>query len=98
MLTPNGAALSPADSGLLTLISRGEPLPRHASGHLVRLELMGLVLDEAAGARLTAKGERALRGRTPTFTAPAPEARAPDKVDSRGRRHGRSSKRILAIV
>lgn len=97
MLTPNGAALSPADSGLLNTIARGEKLPRHASGHLVRLELMGLVLDEAAGVRLTEKGERALRGVAPVFTAPAAAARAPDKLDARGRRLGRS-KRTLALV
>lgn len=97
MLTPNGAALSPADSELLTLIARGQQLPRHASGHLVRLELMGLVRDGAAGVRLTEKGERALRGRAPTFTAPAPEARGPDKLDTRGRRYGRS-KRTLVFV
>jgi hypothetical protein len=87
-----GAALTAADLSLLDVIARGDAPRRSSSGHVLRLELMGLVRDGAGGVAITEDGKRALHSRWPSFVR-EPAARPAEKFDALGRRHGRNKSR-----
>lgn len=63
--------LTEADIAVMRAIEDEAPT---ANKHMLRLELMGLVRDEATGARLTVAGRRALQAYRPPRRAVAPEA------------------------
>lgn len=63
--------LTEADIAVMRAIEDEAPT---ANKHMLRPDLMGLVRDEAAGARLTVAGRRALQAYRPPRRAAAPEA------------------------
>jgi hypothetical protein len=88
--------LTEADIAVMRAIEEEAPT---ANKHMLRLELMGLVRDEATGARLTVAGRRALRAYRPPRRAAAPEAAslaegaaAPEPAEESGTRRSRPRK------
>ena len=63
--------LTEADIAVLRAIEDEAPT---ANKHMLRLELMGLIRDEATGARLTVAGRRALQAYHPPRRAASPDA------------------------
>jgi len=75
-------SLRAADIELLNQVKNGvRTLP---SNHLIRLELMGLVIDRPGGPLLTRAGQRVLLA--PLVEPPADKPEVPDTVASPGRR------------
>ena len=77
------AALSETDILTLRRIDAEEPV---GNNYIIRLELLGLVKDEASGPRLTISGRRALRDYNAPPVVLPPEREPRDRHDGKKER------------